>query len=74
MHADYRDIDPQSTLSASPASRGVTETCVWSQSKCIIRKARIFKQKDRNPNGLSLKFKIAGGANSIPNAAGWKRE
>jgi hypothetical protein len=42
--------------------------------KCIIRKAKIFKQKDRNPNGLSLEFKIAGGARFIPDAAGWRRE
>ena len=32
--------------------------------KCTIRKAKIFRQKDSNPNGLSIAFKIVGGAHS----------
>ena len=42
--------------------------------KCTIRKAKIFRRKDRNPNGLSIAFKIVGGARFIPDPAGWRRE
>ena len=42
--------------------------------KCTIRKAKIFRQKDRNPNGLSIAFKIVGGARFVTDAAGWRRE
>jgi len=41
--------------------------------KCIIRKAKIFKKKDTNPNGLSIHFKIAAGARFIPEGV-WRRE
>ena len=34
----------------------------------------IFRQKDRNPNDLSIGFKIVGGAKFIPDEKGWKRE
>ena len=42
--------------------------------KCTIRKAKIFRKKDQNPNGLSIGFKIVGGARFIPDPAGWRRE
>jgi hypothetical protein len=42
--------------------------------KYTIRKAKIFRQKDRNPNGLSIAFKIVVGARFVTDAAGWKRE
>ena len=42
--------------------------------KCTIRKAKIFLQKDRNPNGLSIAFKIVVGARFVTDAAGWRRE
>jgi hypothetical protein len=41
--------------------------------KCIIRKAKIFRKKDTNPNGLTLQFKIAAGARFIPEGL-WRRE
>ena len=41
--------------------------------KCIIRKAKIFKNKDTNPNGLSMQFKITAGAKFIPEGV-WRRE
>jgi len=41
--------------------------------KCIIRKAKIFKKKDTNPNGLSIQFKIAAGAKFMAEGV-WRRE
>jgi hypothetical protein len=38
-----------------------------------LESADIWK-KDRNPNGLSIAFKIVGGARFVTDAAGWKRE
>ena len=42
--------------------------------KCTIRKAKIFRRKDRNPNGLSIAFKIVGGARFVTDEKGWRRE
>ena len=42
--------------------------------KCIIRKAKMFKKPDLNPNGLSMQFKIAAGARFIADEKGWRRE
>jgi hypothetical protein len=42
--------------------------------KCIIRKAKNYRDKSCNPNGFSMKFKIVGGAKFIPDNEGWRRE
>jgi len=39
-----------------------------------IRRAKIFGEKDLNPNGPSIAFKIVGGARFVTDAAGWSRE
>jgi hypothetical protein len=39
--------------------------CALEPGKCTIRKAKIFRQKDRKPNGLSIAFKIVGEARFI---------
>jgi hypothetical protein len=42
--------------------------------KCTIRKAKNYRDKSRNPNGFSRRFKIIGGAKFIPDREGWGKE
>ncbi len=41
---------------------------------CTIRKAKIWRNKTVNPNGLSLGFSIINGCTIIPDSCGWGKE
>ena len=41
---------------------------------CTIRKAKIWRNKAVNPNGLSLGFSIVNGCTIIPDSGGWRKE
>ena len=41
---------------------------------CTIRKAKIWRNKALNPNGLSLGFSIVNGCTIIPDSGGWGKE
>ena len=46
---------------------------IMEPGKCIIRKAKIWRNKYINPNGLETGFKIVNGCGIIPDKAGWRR-
>jgi len=41
--------------------------------KIIIKKVKIYRHKDINPNGFELEFKLACGCKFIPDDAGWHK-